>query len=146
MINSPFVSFFLFLAVSLYPAYVCLSFSPSLSSVLSFIVSKVIRDLCSHSTLTYRFSCSPGFKLFPGTTWYDVNDTPHNNWGSSMDQMVSRSGSLPLGYHVSHFGLVVIMSSFKSFFQQVSVFIELSNYPHLSVCLCIHINYISIYL
>ncbi|GFR80376.1 pro-epidermal growth factor, partial [Elysia marginata] len=31
------------------------------------------------------FSCTPGFSLFPGTSWRDVNGNSHNNWGSSLE-------------------------------------------------------------
>ncbi|RUS84658.1 hypothetical protein EGW08_007578, partial [Elysia chlorotica] len=35
----------------------------------------------------FSFSCSPGFSLFPGTTWTDVNGNTHSNWGSTVDGM-----------------------------------------------------------
>ncbi|GFO30950.1 zonadhesin, partial [Plakobranchus ocellatus] len=39
---------------------------------------------CSQS---FSFACSPGFSLFPGTTWFDVNGDAHNSWGSQMPGM-----------------------------------------------------------
>lgn len=58
-----------------------IEYDPSPEDIKALVNNSVF---CSQK---FSFSCTPGYTLFPGLTWYDVNGNAHNNWGSSNDGM-----------------------------------------------------------